>query len=195
MEYFTNLIFEYGLVAMFIIIMLEYACFPVSSEIVLPFSGAVASISHIPFLFILLVSVIAGLIGTSFCYWLGRYGGIPLIQGIIRRFPKAKNGIDNSYKNFEKYGTYAVCILRVIPICRTYIAFIAGALKQNYLIFITSSCVGITVWNTILIGIGYFLKENWRNVTLYYDRYKTFFNPILFIILATITYHELKTRS
>lgn len=195
MEYFTNLIFEYGLVAMFIIIMLEYACFPVSSEIVLPFSGAIASISHIPFLLILLVSVIAGLIGTSFCYWLGRGGGTPLIQGIIRRFPKSKKGIDNSYKNFEKYGTYAVCILRVIPICRTYIAFIAGALKQNYLIFITSSCIGITVWNTILIGIGYFLKENWRNVTLYYDRYKTLINPILFIVLATIIYHKLKTHS
>ncbi|MDF2845183.1 MAG: hypothetical protein K0R00_3609, partial [Herbinix sp.] len=43
MNTLTNLISDYGLIAMFIIIMLEYACFPVSSEIVLPFCGAVAS--------------------------------------------------------------------------------------------------------------------------------------------------------
>ena len=194
MEYFTNLIFQYGLIAMFII-MLEYACFPVSSEIVLPFSGAVASVSHIPFLLILPVSVAAGLIGTSICYWIGRYGGTSLIQKIVHRFPKSRKGIDTSYKNFEKYGTYAVCILRVIPICRTYIAFIAGALNQNYLVFIVSSFIGITVWNTVLIGIGYFLKENWRNVTIYYNEYKSFLIPILFILLAVIIYHNQKTAS
>lgn len=183
MEYFTNLIFEYGLFAMFIIILLEYACFPVSSEIVLPFSGAVASVSDIPFLLILPVSVVAGLIGTSLCYLIGRYGGTPFIKRIVRRFPKTKKSIDASYKNFEKYGTFAVCILRVIPLCRTYIAFIAGALGQNYLIFLISSFIGITVWNTLLIGLGYFLKENWKRVLIYYDEYKAFLIPILFILL------------
>lgn len=186
MEYFTNLIFEYGLIAMFVIIMLEYACFPVSSEIVLPFSGAVASVSHIPFLLILPVSIVAGLIGTSICYIIGRYGGTPFIQRIIHRFPKTEKSINASYANFEKYGTYAVCILRLIPLCRTYIAFIAGALGQNYLVFIVSSFIGITVWNTILIGIGYFLKENWKNVIVYYDEYKTFLIPILVILLILL---------
>ena len=50
MNTISELINEYGLVAMFIIIMLEYACFPVSSEIVLPLSGAVASINNTHFL-------------------------------------------------------------------------------------------------------------------------------------------------
>lgn len=50
MSYITNFIYEHGLLAMFIIIMLEYACFPVSSEIVLPFSGAFASINSISFI-------------------------------------------------------------------------------------------------------------------------------------------------
>lgn len=190
MEYFTNLIFQYGLFAIFIIILLEYACFPVSSEIVLPFSGAVASISDIPFLVILPVSVLAGLIGTSICYWIGRYGGTPLLKKIVQRFPKTKKSMNASYASFEKYGTYAVCIFRVIPLCRTYIAFIAGALGQNYLVFLISSFIGITVWNTFLIGLGYFLKENWKRVLLYYDEYKTFLIPILFILLIVFLIHQ-----
>ena len=36
------LLSQYGLWAIFLIIMLEYACFPISSELVLPVSGLVA---------------------------------------------------------------------------------------------------------------------------------------------------------
>ena len=50
MGFISELIYEYGLIAMFLIIMLEYACFPVSSEIVLPLSGAMASINNTHFL-------------------------------------------------------------------------------------------------------------------------------------------------
>ena len=71
MDLIQNLMYEYGIIAIFMIILLEYACFPVSSEIVLPFSGAVASINNTPFLIVLPVSIIAGMLGTTFCYGVG----------------------------------------------------------------------------------------------------------------------------
>lgn len=190
----TNLIYEYGLVAMFLIILLEYACFPVSSEIVLPFSGAVASLQGIPFLIILPVSVAAGLIGTSLCYSIGKYGGIHILNGIARKFPKAKKGIDSSYEKFDRFGTMAVCFLRVIPLCRTYIAFIAGAVKQKYLSFLLSSLIGITVWNTLLIGIGYFLRENWKLAGTYYEEYKLILFPIILLVLLIVWLHIRKKK-
>ncbi|MDO5294583.1 MAG: DedA family protein [bacterium] len=188
MSFFTNLIYEYGLIAMFFLILLEYACFPVSSEIVLPFSGAVASIQHVSFLVIILVSVAAGLIGTSICYGIGRYGGVPLLEKIKRRFPSTEKGLNNSFDKFNKYGHIAVCIGRVIPICRTYIAFIAGAVKQPYSIFLTSSGVGITVWNIILIGLGYTLRENWGMVGTYYEEYKIIIMPVLIIGVVVLLF-------
>ena len=90
MAFISDLIYEYGLVAMFIIIMLEYACFPVSSEIVLPLSGAVASINNTHFLVILPLSVIAGIIGTGACYTVGWYGGGAIINAIKRKYPNSK---------------------------------------------------------------------------------------------------------
>ncbi len=183
MSFFTNLIYEYGLIAMFFLILIEYACFPISSEIVLPFSGAVASYQHISFFLIIIVSVIAGLLGTSICYLIGRTGGLPLINKIKKRFPSTQKGLDSSFERFDKYGSWAVCIGRVIPICRTYIAFVSGVTKQRYSVFITSSAAGITVWNIILIGLGYTLRENWRIALEYYSRYKVVLLPLLFIAL------------
>lgn len=182
MSYFINLIYEYGLFAMFFIILIEYACFPISSEIVLPFSGAVASIQGINFLVILPLSVIAGLIGTSFCYTVGRIGGVKLIESLIKRFPKAEKGIQSSQAKFQHYGGLAVCFGRLIPICRTYIAFIAGAAGQSYPSFLTGSLLGITVWNTVLIGLGFLLHDKWKLVSGYYVRYKDILLPLLSLI-------------
>jgi membrane protein DedA with SNARE-associated domain len=185
MSFFTNLIDEYGLIAMFIIITLEYACFPVSSEIVLPFSGAVASINHINFFVILPLSIIAGLIGTGICFTFGWFGGGALINAITRKFPKTKKGIDSAYDKFNVHGTSAVCIGRVIPLIRTYIALIAGAVKMNPITYFAASAIGISVWNTLLIGLGYILRENYKKVGEYYIRYKHNLIPV-FIVFAVI---------
>lgn len=194
MEFLTNLITDYGLIAMFLIIMLEYACFPVSSEIVLPFSGAIACSQNIHFFVILTASVIAGLIGTTFCYVVGCYGGSAILGRLIKKFPKTEKGLNSSYRKFEKYGASAVCFARVIPICRTYIAFISGTMKQSYSVFLLSSFIGITIWNTMLIGTGYFLQDNWQLAYGYYDEYKHILIPIMIGIIVFLVFKKLSHR-
>ncbi len=183
MELFTNFIFKYGLIAIFLVITIEYACFPISSEIVLPFSGAVASISHISFFSVLIVSVIGGLIGTSFCYWLGRFGGKALLGKITSKYPKSQKGLDSSINRFHNYGKYATCFGRLIPLIRTYIGFIAGAYNMPYPLYFLSSAIGITLWNTLLIGLGYYLREKWHIVSELYSKYKAIIIPLLILLV------------
>lgn len=174
--------------------MLEYACFPVSSEIVLPFAGAFAQTYDIPYLLLIPVSVLAGMLGTSFCYILGRFGGAKLLDQLTTRFPKTKKGIDASCKKFEQYGSFAVCFGRIIPLIRTYIAFIAGSAKQPYSQFASFSLLGITVWNCILIGLGYFLKSNWGNVQRYYEEYKLVIAIAALFLLAVFLVFRLRSK-
>jgi membrane protein DedA with SNARE-associated domain len=178
MNLIQKFIAEYGTFAMFIIILLEYACFPVSSEIVLPFSGAIASINHIGFLVILPLSILAGLIGTGICYGVGWFGGGAILNAIVRRFPKARKGIDHANQKFREHGGATVCIGRVIPIIRTYISLVAGAARLSPVTYFTYTLLGITVWNTLLIGLGYAFQENYQKVAGYYDRYKYNLLPI-----------------
>lgn len=181
MDFLSGLIYNYGLIAMFLIIMLEYACFPVSSEIVLPLSGAIASINNTHFLVILPLSIIAGLIGTGICYTVGWFGGGVIINGIKKRFPKSEKSINASYDKFNKNGASAVCIGRVIPLVRTYIALIAGSAKLKPSTYFPASFLGITIWNTLLIGLGYSLRENYSRVASYYERYKHNLMPIFIV--------------
>lgn len=189
MSFLTNLIYEYGLIAMFLIIMLEYACFPVSSEIVLPFSGAVASVNNTSFFVILPLSILAGLIGTGICYTIGWFGGGAILNAIKRRFPKTEKGLNSSHDKFMQNGAAAVCIGRVIPLIRTYIALVAGAAKLNPVTYFAASAVGITIWNTLLIGLGYVLRENYKKVGEYYERYKENLIPVFIICAAAILFN------
>ncbi|MBO5353964.1 MAG: DedA family protein [Lachnospiraceae bacterium] len=197
MELLTSLFEQYGLFGLCLMILLEYACFPISSEIVLPFCGAFASSYHISFFLLIPGSILAGLIGTSLCYFIGRIGGTRLLDGLKNRFPKTRKGIDASEEKMERYGALAVCFGRVIPLCRTYIAFIAGSVKQPYSQFLSYSLFGITVWNCILIGLGSLFKSNWNEVQRYYEEYKSLLigTAVLLILVFILRKRFLKRRS
>ncbi len=195
METILSLFDRYGIFAMILIIFLEYACFPISSELVLPFSGAVARAEDVSFFLLLPLSVLAGLFGTGLCYLAGRIGGDAVLTKLVTRFPKTEKAITASRAKFTKYGAGAVCIGRVIPICRTYIAFVAGAVGQSPSVYFPYSLLGITIWNSALLSLGYFLQENWGAVSGYYDRYKQYLIPVFIGIVVVLFLHNKRKKA
>lgn len=180
---------SYGIPAIILLIALEYACFPISSELVLPFAGAFGAGIGISLPLLILYSSVAGLAGTSLVYAIGRYGGSPMLEKIMQRFPSTKKPILSSYRTFGDRGRLAVCIGRVIPICRTYIAFVAGACGQSYSTYALFSGIGITIWNALLLCLGYYFY-NYREIFFFYfNKYKSIILVVglLLIILILIT--------
>ena len=195
MELLTSLIKKYGLFGLCLMILLEYACFPISSEIVLPFCGAFAKSYEISFFYLIPGSVLAGLLGTSLCYAIGRIGGPKVLTFLKTHFPKTEKGITASEKKMEQYGAFAVCFGRLIPLCRTYIAFIAGSVKQPFRQYLAYSFFGITLWNCVLISLGYLLKSNWNEVQRYYGEYKQVLVATAVIIVFLLILRKLFAKS
>ncbi len=188
MDQLISWITLYGIPAILLLIALEYACFPISSELVLPFAGTFATTLGMPFPLLILSSTLAGLAGTSLIYIIGRYGGSPLLEKMMVRFPSSKKPILASYRVFGNHGKSAVCLGRMIPLCRTYIAFVAGACQQPYLIYAFFSSLGILLWNTILLSLGYYFYQYRHIFFSYFNRYKIliFFGGILILLLFLV---------
>ena len=112
-EYITNVIENYGLIAIFLVIALEYACFPVPSELVLPLSGAVAAQGKFNFLAVYLLSILAGLIGSYICYAIVRRAvpgraAVPDLYLLCRRVGAAKHravqrGVRGGHRRVERH--------------------------------------------------------------------------------------------
>lgn len=178
-----DLLTQYGMFAIFLIIMMEYACFPISSEIVLPVSGMVAAQLGHKVTWVIFISVIAGIMGSSICYLLGKWGGQTMMNCLLSRFPKAKRQFEKTCGWQIKYGKFSVMLARVIPIFRTYISFASGITRQNYLEFLIYSTIGILSWNTLLLSCGYLLGENFDVIGPYFQLYSKW---ILVFIAAVI---------
>ena len=195
MNWIFSFLNNYGMPAMLLLILLEYACFPISSEIVLPFCGALAASQHTPYPLLVLLSAVAGLAGTSICYIIGRIGGKPLLDRITKRFPKTQRGLDVSMNYFERRGAALVLFGRFIPLCRTYLGFVAGALNLPLPTYLSCSFVGIFFWNALLCGLGYLLGSNWPTVASWYTRYTNIIIPaLLFIVLLGLYLRNLSTK-
>ena len=168
MDWIESFLQNYGIWAMFVLIMLEYACFPVSSEIILPLAGVMAAGQGLFFPYLVLFATGAGLIGTLIPYGIGRFGGSPLLERIMKRFSSMEKPILTSYRVFGNHEKSAVLISRVIPLCRTYI--------------------GIVTWNTVLTGLGYYFYQYKDLFFHYLDKYKhvIFYTGIILLVIFAL---------
>lgn len=187
MENLISFITHYGVYAMILMVFLEYACFPVSSEILLPLSGAVAAATDMGYLPTTLVCSIAGLLGTYLIYLLSRSMG--------NKLKLDSEKLAGCIDIIEKKGKYAVCISRIIPLFRTYIAFAAGLSGMSRRDYLTWSFLGIVVWNSILIACGYILGNNWTIVSSYYQNYKYIIGAILAMIFFLLIIRKVINKS
>lgn len=194
MDYILELCFEYGLLACCLAIFLEYACFPLPSEVVLPLAGAIAVNNGINFFLIVALSVGCGLLGSSVCYFIGLFGGKAMIDKIKNKFPKLKNGLNTAQEQFDKYSALSISIGRLIPICRTYISFIAGANAQKYWKFLLFTTFGVMVWNFALIGLGYVFCDNLSTISDIYSNYKYIVLAIVAVLLVVLIAKHIKRR-
>ena len=155
-----NYLSQYGVIFIFIIVFLEYLNLPgLPAGIIMPLAGLWISRGEISFLLVLILSVIAGVIGSWVLYFLGFYGGSFLLDKYTKKFPKQKKYIDEKLEYLRSKGYIGVFVSRLIPVARTIIAIPAGVLKMDFLKYTLYSAVGIFIWNGVFISAGYILGE------------------------------------
>lgn len=153
----TGMVNSFGYLGIFISTSLEYGCFPVSSEVLLPFIGFFVFGGEMSLFGAILVSTAGGIAGSIVCYCFGRFGRRFIEKTLCSKYSSLKKGLEKAGRVFDKYGSKSVLIARVFPIARTYISIPAGLMGMNIYVFVIYTAVGSFVWNTMLISAGYFL--------------------------------------
>lgn len=177
----SEFVLNHGYMGIFIATLLEYACFPVSSEILFPFIGCCAAKGGLNIAFSVGISTLGAICGCSFCYCIGRFGEKFLRATLFKKMPGLKLAVDNASVWFRQKGSTSVFFGRIFPLVRTYISFPAGMAKMSYIKFIFYTAAGAVIWNTFLISAGYFLGEHCK------DAFSTIKgSPLIFLILSVL---------
>jgi membrane protein DedA with SNARE-associated domain len=172
-----------GLIAIFLTMTAESAGIPISSEIVVPLGGALASQGKLSFLGVVVVASAANLLGSLIAYLLVRRYGEVLILGPGRRVGLTAGHLRVANRFFERWGLFAVFAGRLIPVIRTYISFPAGLSRITVVPFALATIAGAVLWNLALAFAGYKLGQNYERVA---SALGPFTIPLAIVVLVAI---------
>lgn len=155
---------QYGVLFVFIIVLLEYMNMPgFPAGVIMPLAGVWAARGNVSFLAVLALSVAAGLVGSWALYLLGRLGGEPFFRFYTKKFPKQKEVIERHVETLRKKGAGGVFVAKLLPMVRTLISIPAGMISMDFVKYTVSSLMGVFLWNLVFVGAGYFLGDSvWK---------------------------------
>jgi membrane protein DedA with SNARE-associated domain len=157
---------------------IESACIPLPSEIIMPFSGYLVSRGEMNLWLVGVAGAFGCVVGSMVAYWVGMYGGRPLIEKYGRFILISHHDLDLADRWFAKYGEIIVFVSRLLPAIRTFIAFPAGVARMNVPRFIIYTFAGSLPWCIGLAYVGQKLGEHWDKD----PRLKTLFHRFDFVI-------------
>jgi membrane protein DedA with SNARE-associated domain len=167
-----------GYAGVVLLMAIESACIPLPSEIIMPFSGYLVYTGRFNLWAVGVAGALGCVFGSLVAYWVGMYGGRPLIEKYGRYVLVSSHDLDMADRWFARFGEVIVFASRLLPAVRTFIAFPAGVARMNIKKFVIYTFAGSLPWCIGLAYVGQRLGEKWdKDPTL-----KNLFHRFDFII-------------
>ncbi|OGD67110.1 alkaline phosphatase [Candidatus Berkelbacteria bacterium RIFCSPHIGHO2_12_FULL_36_9] len=182
----VSVISDLGYLGIVLLMAIESANIPLPSEIIMPFSGYLVSTGQFNLWWAGFYGAVGCVVGSILSYWLGAYGGRPLVEKYGKYILISHHDLDSADRFFKKYGDAAVFIGRLLPVVRTFISFPAGIARMNFGRFVIYSFLGSLPFTLLLAYIGQKLGENREILKTYFHRFDII---IGIIILAGIVWY------
>lgn len=145
-----DFISAYGLVAIFVLLVLDGALllpvFP--GEIVLIMAVATYAPDTAGLLFLILLTSVAGLLGSLLLYAITRGGGRRLVERYPRFFMMPRRRRERLERSFQRpAGQSLVLFLRLFPLTRVLVSIPAGLAKMPLVRYVVMSTIGLTLYH------------------------------------------------
>ncbi|HZA06435.1 MAG TPA: DedA family protein [Nitrososphaeraceae archaeon] len=181
-EFITSIISSLGYGGIFFLMIVESALIPIPSEIIMPFSGFLASTGKLSSLGVILAGSFGNLIGSMITYYIGiRLGRAFLIKYGKYIFFRVHH-LEWTEHLFQRYGDKISFVGRLIPGVRTYISLPAGIGKTNLIKFAVYSLAGSLIWNSLLTYGGIQLGRSWQHI----DRYSRYLDVLALVSITVV---------
>lgn len=151
----------FGYWVVLLAVAIESMGIPVPGETALVVAAVYASTQHSLNIGLVIVAAATGaILGDNAGYAIGRYGGYPLLQRVLRLLHVGEDKLLYTQRYFEKYGDKTVFFGRFLAVLRAWAAFLAGANHMRRRTFVIWNAAGGIVWATVYGLLGFILGNN-----------------------------------
>ena len=156
-EWIQPIVAQYGLYAVFLIVMLESAGVPLPGETALVLSSIYAGMSgELEIAHVILVASAGAIIGDNIGFMVGRRYGLPLVQRYGKTIGLDQKRLAFGQHMFARHGAKIVFFGRFVAVLRIFAALLAGVNRYSWRSFLFYNAAGGICWAT-LFGIGGYL--------------------------------------
>jgi membrane protein DedA with SNARE-associated domain len=135
---------------------------PIPSEIIMPFSGYLVYVGRFHLLLVAAAGAVGCNLGSAIAYCIGAKGGRPLVERYGRWVLMSRHDLDRMSWFFDRYGSIAILVGRMLPVVQTFVAFPAGIARMPRLRFHIYTTVGSSIWYFCLAWAGMKLGQRWH---------------------------------
>ena len=161
---------------------------PLPSEIIMPFSGYLVYLGRFNLFLVATAGAVGCNIGSAIAYWIGAKGGRPLVERYGKWVLMSQHDLDRMTWFFEKYGSIAVLLGRMLPVVQTFVAFPAGIAKMPRLRFHIYTSVGSWMWYFCLAWVGMKLGEKWNTDPRFEQAFHRFHLVVELALVAALVW-------
>ncbi len=191
----TGAISAMGYGGVVLLMAIESACIPLPSEIIMPFAGYLVYQGRFTLHGAALAGALGCIVGSIPAYYLGQYGGRPLIERYGQYVLLSHRELDFADRLFQRHGHWVVLAARLLPIIRTFIAFPAGVSRMPMGKFIVYTFVGSYPWCLALAWAGAKLGAEWHTdprLKALYHRFELVI--VVALVVAVVAFAWMKVR-
>ncbi len=172
---------------------------PIPGDLLIVFGGYLASEQVVGFSLVVVSTTLGSVLGFMTLYYFGYIAGDEIRTKknrlwFLRFFNVAY--IDKAERWMYRWGQGVVLANRFLAGARTLISIMAGVTKLNIRKTVFYATMGALIWNLLLIGLGWFIGDNWPIIKDYLNYYGTIIASVLaiFVIYRLAIYLLLKKR-
>jgi membrane protein DedA with SNARE-associated domain len=162
-DFATSQIGSYGLLAVFLLMLLESACIPVPSEAIMLYGGFLVATEGENLVPMIAAGVLGNVVGSWVAYGVGHGKGREWALK-IRWLHITERRLGAADRWFERWGSWAVLVSRCLPIIRTFISLPAGVARMPFWRFTALTLIGCIPWVTGLTLAGRAVGDNWEDL-------------------------------
>ena len=171
MQQLVDLVAHYGLVLIFINVLLEQVGLPVPAVPTLIVAGAAAAAGQLSAGAVFGVAVLACYIGDGLWFAGGRIYGRRVLRLLCRVSLSPDSCVSQSEYHFERWGKAVLIVSKFIPGLSAVTPPLAGAMRMGWPSFIVLNGIGIALWAGLPIGAGMLFSREIERVIGALERY------------------------